>query len=72
MFQTFWTSINMIAYITNMEIFHKKPHQTFLGLNLKAHNYRYLTINYGIFLPKTLMLVKYCYYMSTKSLGIKI
>ena len=71
MLQTFWTSFNIIAYTANAEIFYKKPYQTFLGLNLKAEDHRYLT-NYGIFLPKTFLLVKYCYYMSTKGLDIKI
>ena len=42
MLQTFWASFNIIAYATNAEIFYKKPYQTFIGLNLKAEDYRYL------------------------------
>ena len=41
--QTFWSSFNIIAYTTNAEVFYKKPYQAFLGLNLKAEDYRYLT-----------------------------
>ena len=41
--QTFWTSFIMIAYATNAEIFYKNPYLTFLGLNLKAKDYQYLT-----------------------------
>ena len=43
MLQTFWTSFNIIAYVTNAKIFYKKPYQTLLELNLKAEDYRYVT-----------------------------
>ena len=37
------SAIFIIAYTTNAEVFYKQPYQTFLGLNLKAQEYRYLT-----------------------------
>ena len=42
MLQTFLTSFNIITTI-NAKIFCKKSYQTFLGLNLKVEDYRYLT-----------------------------
>ena len=43
MLQTFWTSFNIIAYVTNAKIFYKKPYQTLLELNIKGEDYRYVT-----------------------------
>ena len=43
MLQTFWVSSNIIAYATSVKIFYKELYQTFLRLNLKAEDYRYLT-----------------------------
>ena len=43
MLRAFWTSFNIIAFTTDAELFDKKPYQKFLGLNLKAEDYRYLT-----------------------------
>ena len=43
MVQTFLTSFNIIADTIKAKIFCKKSDQTFLGLNLKVEDYRYLT-----------------------------
>ena len=37
------TLFNIIACTANAKILYKKPYQTFLGLNLKAGDYQYLT-----------------------------
>ena len=49
MLQTFWTFFNITAYTTNAKIFYKNRSQNFLGLNLVAEDYQYVTELWSVY-----------------------